>query len=148
MVIFNPAVGMVERWGGSTILKLKFSSEGVWKISSLLDNEGVLHIQCFVGKFMEIYGNKSSSKIRGEANLQTVIFSIFSRKLIIAAGEYCWGNILVLIQLKPTHTRFFEDKITGDGGQNNPFLCLWYKLKLAKKEVDSDRLGKGFKIVF
>ena len=37
-------------------------------------------------------------------NLQTISFSIFPRKVTIEAGEYCWENILVFIQLNPTHT--------------------------------------------
>ena len=53
---------------------------------------------------------------RGKANLETISFSIFSLKVTIETGEYCWGNILVFIQLNPTHTGIFDDKITGDGG--------------------------------
>ena len=61
-------------------------------------------------------------KTKRVGNLQTINFSTLSRKVHIEDKEYCLGNILVFIQLKSTHTRLFEDKITEELGQNDPFF--------------------------
>ena len=35
--------------------------------------------------------------------------------MITQAVEGCWENLLVIIQLNPTQTGLFEDKVNGEG---------------------------------
>ena len=68
-----------------------------------------------------ICGSNSSSRLRGEKNLQTIIFSIFPCKVTPQAGEEAWGHLLVFIQINHSQTGLFEDKVTGERAQKDSY---------------------------
>ena len=75
-----------------------------------------------------------SSKLRGEAYLEKIRFSICLCKVATQVEEGWWEHLLVLIQLNPgLQLGFFDSKVTGGGVIMISLLRLLYKAETIKK---------------